>query len=157
MLEQLRPLSFSRAASQLGTDPFDLVRLLVVSGTMPDSLELTPDILETITEFAGIASWYATTPANAIDALRAGLLELANRRYVGESVTRIDNVWRGLPIQQASAVAEALNALCAEGQLTQYVTPAGVCVSIHPDALGQVTAMASGGALPSTIQSIVQG
>lgn len=41
MLDELKPMTLTEAAKALGTDPFELVRVMVASGIAPQTLGFT--------------------------------------------------------------------------------------------------------------------
>lgn len=150
MLEELRPLGVSDAAKRLGIDVFEVVRLLVASGTTPEHLQLSPDHVERLRVFGGIeAPWWgeAELPEDEHplrQRVRAAVQLLIDRGFVGDTTTRMDNVWRGLPDDDQAFLQTALTVIGEEGLLAVVATPVGVQVAIAPDRLDTARAIADG-------------
>lgn len=150
MLEELRPLGVSDAARRLGVDLFEVVRLLVASGDVPEHLELTPERVEELRTLGGIdAPWW---PAFELpedehplrQRVRGALQLLLDRGHVGDSLTRMDNVWRGLPDDDQAFLQAALTSLGEDGLLAVVATPVGVKVAIPSEHVEVVRQIAAG-------------
>ena len=53
MLDDFRPLTLTEVARQLGSDPFEVVRLLVKFNQVPDTLQFKADQVEKLRQAAG--------------------------------------------------------------------------------------------------------
>ncbi len=149
MLSDLRPMSLTDAARTLGVDPFEVVRLMVASRTPMDTLTLDPDQADALRESAGIECWWeeSTLPDDANPlraAVRGALHQLVSRRLIGEVTTRLDNLWRGLTLDQQVAIEQAVMVLLEEQKLLTAASPRGVQVSITPGSEGELEQVATG-------------
>ena len=132
MLEDVKPLSISMAASAIGVDPFDLVRLLVArrrSGPM----ELSHSELDAFCEQSGIETWWPDglelQPGPAL--LSRVLSEMLERRHTRQAATRLDNLWRGLNASQQEFIHECVETLGAQHWLLLGATATGPTVAIR--------------------------
>lgn len=53
MLDEFRPLTLSDVAKQLGTDPFEVVRLLVQAKAMPDNMQFKAEHVDKLRQALG--------------------------------------------------------------------------------------------------------
>jgi hypothetical protein len=53
MLDEFRPLNLSDVAKQLGTDPFEIVRLLTQSKSVPESWQFKAEQIDRLRQAAG--------------------------------------------------------------------------------------------------------
>jgi len=53
MLEEFVPLTLTDVAKQLGVDPFEVMRLLVVNKSVPEGLAFTPEHVEKLRQVMG--------------------------------------------------------------------------------------------------------
>ena len=162
MLDDLRPLGLSEAARHLGVDPFEVVRLTVAFGPHGGPLSLKLDQIDTLRVRAGIEDWWtdATLPddANRLRAaIRGALHQLLSRRLVGELTTRLDNLWRGLAVDQQVAVEQAVMVLLDEEKLLTAASPKGVQVSIAPGAEAELDRIATGAGEHGGLSAVWQG
>ncbi len=137
MIDELRPLGLYDAARTLGIDPFEVVRLLVLGEAFPDgTLVLTPDHVQKIRETGGIEHWWDQDAPEGQALVLAMIGKMVDDGLVGESGTRIDNLWRGLGDEQQALLQQAVNILAQNAQILSFMTPRGVQVSLAPDAVG---------------------
>lgn len=141
MLDELMPHGLADAARELGTDPFEVVRLLVAANAVPKgALQVDGETIDRLREIGKIdASWWDGVPlpkdTNARRArVRAAVHLLAERERFGDAGTRMDNVWRGLPPTDQHVLQAALMTLAEEGMIRVVATPIGLMVSIEPKA-----------------------
>ena len=149
MLDELRPLGLSAAASRLGVDPLEVVRLLVVAEMDSGALEVPHDDLDKLRELGGIESWWddATPPEDENSlrgAVRGALGQLLERGKVGDEKTRLDNLWRGLAPDNQAVIEQAVMFLIEEGKLLTAAEPRGVVVSIAPGAEDELKGIVDG-------------
>ena len=164
MRDDLRPLSLTEAARSLGIDPFEVVRLMVAGTGVPQGqLYLTREQVETLRSQGGIdPSWWEGArlpddPNPRRRRLRAALSLLLVRDHVGDSVTRLDNVTRGLPPEEQRFLTNALRILSDVGLLTFEVRLIGVMVAVVPSAVGQVRTIADGNDMPAALTGLLGG
>lgn len=169
MLADYRPVTLSAAARTLGVEPFEVVRLMVVSGaarkdeaaSSADAVnpgELTPPQIEALRAWAGVETWWegpievaedaVGTPGERDTILRAVLAEMLRRGQLGDARTRQDNLWRGLPKKQRRVIDEGIDALVGRGILQLRHEARGLLVSLRPEAEERVRAIVDGGELP---------
>jgi hypothetical protein len=160
MLDDLRPQSLPEAALGLGIDPFELVRLAVGAGVSLERLGFAPEDSAKIAAFAGIDSaWWEGASLPADDRprrarVRALLARMVERKLVGDSSTRLDNLWRGLDPNDRALVEQAVRGMLQEGVLRTFIAPRGHQVSIAPQALGAVQQFVGNGAGFATLQGL---
>ena len=53
MLDDFRPLTLTDVARQLGTDPFEVIRVLVQSNQVPETLQFKSDQVEKLRQAFG--------------------------------------------------------------------------------------------------------
>lgn len=162
MLDELRPLGLSDSARQLGVDPFEVVRLMVAFGPHEGPLALKPEQVDALRAKAGIEDWWTDAtlpddPNRVRAAIRGALHQLISRRLVGELTTRLDNLWRGLAVDQQVAVEQAVMVLLEEEKLLTAASPRGVQVSIAPGAEGELEAIATGTGEHAGLSAVWQG
>jgi len=162
VLDELRPLGLSDAARALGVDPFEVVRLTVAFGPKSGPLTLSLDQVAELRDHAGIEDWW--TDASLPDdgnrlraAIRGAIHQLISRRLVGEQTTRLDNLWRGLAVDQQVGVEQAVMVLLEEEKLLTAASPRGVQVSIAPGAETLLDKIASGAAEHAGLAAVWQG
>lgn len=162
MLDDLRPLSLSDAARDLGVDPFEVVRLMVASEIAFDSLTLTRDDVAQVRRNAAIERWWAdsTLPVDENRlraAVRGALHQLLSRGLIGEATTRLDNLWRGLELEQQMAIEQAVMVLLEEEKLLTAASPRGVQVSVSPPAADALEKIANGEVPHDGINAVCAG
>ena len=150
MLEDLRPMGLTEVARQLGIDPFEVVRLMVVARMPAEQLRFTSDQVERIRQAGGIEAWWSgAKPATDSRArVRMVAQQMVERGFVGEKTTRADNLWRGLPLDEAEVVRNAVAAMVKEGWLITVASAKGAQVAILPRALEEMKRLADGKSEP---------
>lgn len=53
MMDDFRPLTLSDVARQLGLDPFEVVRLLVQAGALPDNMQFKAEHVDRLRQATG--------------------------------------------------------------------------------------------------------
>ena len=159
MISELRPHGLKEAAFRLGLDPFELVRLLVQGPGVPDGLLLSEQVVQTIKSTAGLRwLWNGITLPEDEHAgrarVRAALRILVDEGFVGESTTRVDNLWRGLNAADALLVRSAVAVLIQEGMLQTFASPLGMQVSAVSERVQELDKIAAGGTAPAALASI---
>ncbi|TNE90255.1 MAG: hypothetical protein EP330_08805 [Deltaproteobacteria bacterium] len=136
MLDKLKPLTLGEAARQIGIDPFEVVRLLVQRGEAKH-LRIPRSKISELREFAGVEVWWTPDVAVVEDdnhlrgRARTALGMLLDREHIGkDAVTRVDNLWRGLPLREQGVLDRVVEALAAEGMLYLTRTERGLQVAV---------------------------
>ncbi|MCO4748235.1 MAG: hypothetical protein KC912_25805 [Proteobacteria bacterium] len=154
MLDDLKPLTLGAAARHIGVDPFEVVRLLVLRGESA-SLRIPRSQIEALREFAGVELWWTPEAPRVEDdnpkrgRVRSSLAMLLERGHVGEEMTRVDNLWRGLPVRDQEIHDEAVNLLAEAGILRLQSTVQGLKVAVADRDKLQV--LIDGGEFPEAI------
>jgi len=146
----LEGLNLVAVASRLRVSAFEVIRLLVAAGGVPSRLRFTEAQVASLRELGQIeASWWRhiTLPEDD-DPMRArvrgALSLLLDRGHIAESMTRRDNVSRGLTPEEAEWVHAAIDVLVDEGHVVREDRPHGTMISVHAGS-------------SETIQKIVAG
>ena len=160
MLDELRPLGLTDAAKRLGIDPFEVVRLLVVADAMPEQLHLTDDHVEKVRSVGGIEFWWdEVDPPSDADPrrglVRMALATLQQRGIVGDTTTRLDNLWRGLPAETVALLQQAIGVLVQEGLLGTYPSPRGWQISIQSTRAEDVDKIVEGQGMPPALDAML--
>lgn len=135
MFDELVPMSLSEGARRAGVEPLELLRLMVESDTVTPRLQLTAAQVENLVRVGGVEyDWWNAVPTDGLTErqivlVAVGLLAVHARE--GKPV-RMDNLWRGRPVEQQQRIEEALNLLDEQGTIRIVNAPAGV--QIHVDA-----------------------
>ena len=154
MLDELRPLGLADAARDLGVDPFEVVRLLVIAEAVPDRMALTADHIEKARETGGIEEWYGDGDGLPEDdnakrrVIRGALGKMVDGGYVGETTTRMDNVWRGIDADGQLVLQQMVSQLVSEGHLLTAASQKGVQISLNPESMDVVTKVVEGKKAP---------
>ena len=163
-MDELRPVSLTDAARRLGVDPFEVVRLLVASDAMPDGQPfLTSERVEHLRELGGIEpSWWNDVRMPEDNDVRRKHIRVAlrlmlERGVVGDAMSRLDNVSRGLPMETQRWVSAALRCLADEGLLRLEFRPTGPMVAVVAGAEARVRTIADGNEMPPRLTSLLEG
>jgi hypothetical protein len=157
--EELIVVPLAVAAERLQIDPFEFMRLLVMMGEVPATLQISEALIDRVRAAAGIELWWAedvrlptdASPSRAI--VRAALRQLLERGFVGARATRIDNLWRGRPEDEA-LLRRAVSLLHREGMVGMSRSRAGVVVSVSPAAVPQLDAAVRGESMPAALAAL---
>lgn len=152
-------LTVSDAATELGVEPFEVIRLLVASDAPLNALRVDHETLEKIRQLGAIERWWDGESPPEDDNpkrawTRAALHRLLTAGFVGEHMTRMDNLWRGLALGDQDLVREATNLLVESGALLSKMTRSGVQVAISPDAQHLVAEIVSGTQIPEALSAL---
>ena len=163
MLSELAPMNLVGAALALGVTPFEVVRLLVASGGVPANLTFTAEQVARLRKVGQIDnSWWdgvdLPDDANPLrQRVRAALQLLIDHGHVADSMTRLDNVWRGLNEDDCGLVKDALLILVDEGHLNQVSRPNGTMISVNPASSDTIQQLASGAADTPGLSELYEG
>ncbi len=164
MLDRLLPLSLTDTARALNVHPFEVVRLAVLADRVPaDAWLLDEEDVASLREFGGIEDdWWegAQLPEDTNPRrrrLRGLMARLLERDVVGENLTRMDNLQRGLSAEDSAFVAKTVAHLTNAGVLAMVACPAGKLLSIQPSHRKEAEQLARTGAGLAGIKSLVGG
>lgn len=135
MLDSLKPLSLGEAARLIGVDPFEVVRMLVQRKDT-ETLRIPRSKIDELKAFAGVELWWTADALERTDEIRnrgralTALTMLLDRGHVGpDATTRVDNLWRGLPLDAQGVLDLVVEGLAEEGLLLLIRTPRGLEVA----------------------------
>lgn len=156
MLDSLQPKGLTDVAKELGVDPFEVVRLLVASGSVPESLTFTDDQVAAVRAYGGIQHWWADTspPADANPKrgrVRGAIKALLDSGAIGDTTTRLDNMWRGLGPEDQLLLEQAVSLLMQDGHVRTFAAVQGAQIAVAPGAVDTLRAFADGGAEPPSL------
>jgi len=156
VFEAFHPKTFSDGARSLEIDPFELIRLLVLSDSMPLDLVVGEEHLERARHFGGIGSLLGDEVSGLDFSDRSALLKVVLQRMmesgqIGQQTLRLDNIWRGMEAEAIEFLQNAITALVEHGYLDSYSSVRSVQVSISADALDAVRAIVDGEVIPSEL------
>jgi hypothetical protein len=165
MLEELQPLSLVDAARQLGVTPFEVVRLLVAAGEVPDGpLRVDGALLGELRKLGGIQdTWWTGVDLPddedpRLQRVRAGVKLLLDRKHIGEgAATRLDNVSRGLAFEDQDLLRFAFFALAEDGVVRLMPSRVAQTVCILPAAEKVARALVDGKQVPSALSAMLAG
>ncbi len=164
MWDDLRPITLTQAAKQLGVDPFEVMRLLVAADAVPVGAPvLSAEAVEQLRAVGQLQpSWWPGAqlpddPHPRRARVRAALSLLLERGYVGDVVTRLDNVTRGLRAEEQRLILAALRALAEVGLVRIEVRPIGVMVAVEADHADRVRSVAAGNEMPAVLHRLLEG
>jgi hypothetical protein len=140
MLDSLKSLTLGEAARQVGVDPFELVRILVQRGES-NHLRVARSAIADLREHAGIEYWWSgqyevvSDPLAVRGRVLTALQMMLDRGHVGSAgLTRLDNLWRGLPFADQQAIDSVVQLLHADGRLLLAQTSRGTEVAASDEA-----------------------
>jgi hypothetical protein len=149
----LRAPGIDVVAERLGLHPFDVARILAIGDGLPPELAFDGSAVARIRAAGGLQDWWSEQPPEVdADALGAGrellrslLARMLKKGLVGASVTRADNLFRGLPVAQERALRRSVNVAIREGCLTSLMAPIGLVVSVAEARVDEVRAFVAQG------------
>jgi hypothetical protein len=153
------PIGLYEAGRLLGLDPFEIVRLLVLAGAFPArEIALGPEHLAVVRSTGGVEDWWTPPPPRTGDARRSIVLAVLGRLIehgaVGDTGTRADNLWRGLPPEDQLLVQQAVQLLVQSGRIATWMTPRGVQVAVAHEAVEDLRRVAAGEADPGPLGAL---
>jgi len=157
MLRDLMAQNLTTSASQIGVDPFELVRMSVMRGQSLDRMEFRPAELDDLAAWGGVESWWDDTPMERHERVFGILERLSNDGYVEPTFTRLDNLWRGLSAEETGILESVVETLYDSGVLTTGAQEIGIGVAIAAQAVDRVNQMLSEGANGATLREWMQG
>ena len=158
MLDELKSVSLCRLAQEMDTDPFELMRLRVYSESDLTHLTLPSSQAVRLRAFSGIETLCKRVPPSSEGQPLEGhrwvpgllLILLADER-IGENTVRMDNLWRGLSEDDGAIVKNIIQVLLKDGLLVNYASVQGIQISIHPNRVDEVEALAKGQSIPESL------
>lgn len=158
MLSELLPMNLSDAARRLGVDPFELMRILVATNSVPKDLVFRAAEVDALREPAGIdeAWWKDVVLPDDVNPRRQRVRGVLHMLLAG-GATRKDNVWRGLEASERELVRGAVDILVEEGLLAEATTKALTSLSVADGSEERVRAIADGEADTSALSALYEG
>lgn len=158
MPEELQPLDLHGVARALGEHPFEVVRLLVMTGHSVEPV-IPQARVEQIRTFGGIERWWDTVDLpeddnRARSVVRGVLDALLQRDRIGDRTTRRENLFRGLPDADLQVAMQAVAILIEQGHLVQVRAPSGALVAIHPNWADAARALVARGQAPDELATL---
>lgn len=158
MLDSLQPMDLHGAALALGEHPFEVVRLMVMTGGGVEPT-VSRERLEQLRDFGGIEIWWQDPQLPDDDnqrraVVRAVVEAMLQRELIGERTTRRENLYRGLPSGDLEVAAYAVSILLELGALVMTRAPSGAQVSIHPDWADGARALVARGQAPPELAAL---
>lgn len=152
MPEQPRPLDLHAVAHQLGEHPFEVIRLLVMSGH-PVAPTIPQAHVDEIRAFGGIETWWHEVALpedeNRARAVVRGVIDqMLQRELIGDRTARRENLIRGLPAEDLEVAQRAVGLLLDMGALVHLRAVSGAQVAIHPEWADQARALVARGQAP---------
>ncbi len=161
MLEKLLPSGLTGAARDLGVEPLEVVRLMVMTDTVSDGFNCNEAHLQKLASYGQIETgWWdgAELPKDdnpTRQRIRAAIGLLLGRCTDGQTI-RLDNLWRGLPIEHQQIVEEAMNILADEERVQIGNHTSGVRIGVPPDQAEALAAIANGEAESEGLAELYQ-
>lgn len=149
--ETMRGLRVDEVAVGLDVHPFDVVRMLAVSGGLPRDLRLDGEDVANLRALGGLETWWGDDLGVDLDRegplplLRALAAQLITRGVVEPRFTRADNLFRGLAPEPQGILRRWVNALIRERYLATRMSPHGLQIAVCRSGLGDVELFASQG------------
>lgn len=161
MFEELLPTGLTSAARRLGVEPLEVVRLMVVSDTVTPGFIVTPEHLHKLQRLGGIeGGWWQgielpedASPARARVRAALGLL----LKQGADGPIRMDNLWRGLSLDDQGLIEEALNLLADEEIVLVENAEMGVVVSVPPASRDRVQRISDGAEQVESLEPLFAG
>jgi hypothetical protein len=160
VLSALTPIGLNEVSRRLGVDPFETVRLLIATQQdLSGPMMFAPELVDTLRDQGGVdTTWWADAgDAEPKARVQAAVKALLDRGFVGDTTTRMDNVWRGLPLDDQALVQQAIMTL-SEEQIVRFIgTPIGLQVSIEAGQKALAQKIASGKASTPGLDALYEG
>lgn len=146
-LALLRKMSVDEVARWLEVHPFDVVRSLTLTRTLPADLRLDTQHVDRVRDHGALEVWWDGADIPEDDGkLLAGLIARLLTRLTAPSgtprVTRADNLLRGLEPERQAFLRRAVNQLVRLGYLDIRGTPSGIGVTLRQDHAADLGALA---------------
>ena len=159
-LNALTPIGLNEVSRRLGVDPFETVRLLIATEQdLSGPMLFAPEVVEMLRDQGGVEdSWWPDAQQAEPQALvEAAVKQLLDRGLVGDKTTRMDNVWRGLPIDDQALLQQALTVLAEEQVVRCVGTPIGLHVAVDASQKAVAEAIASGSSSTEGLDALYEG
>ncbi len=160
VLDALTPIELNEVSRRLGVDPFETVRLLIATQQdLSGPLLFAAELVDTLRDQGGVdASWWTDSEeADPQERVQAAVKQLLDRGFVGDITTRMDNVWRGLPLEDQALLQQALTVLSDEEVVRCIGTPIGLQVSIDAGQRALAERIASGKTSTPGLDALYEG
>lgn len=146
-LSLLRKLRVDEVARWLEVHPFDVVRSLALTRTLPADLRLDTQHVDRVREHGGLEVWWDGADIPEDDGrLLAGLIARLLTRLTVPSgpprLTRADNLLRGLEPERQAFLRRAVTQLVRQGYLDIRATASGLGVTLRQEHAAELGALA---------------
>lgn len=162
MYEELLPVGLTGAAIRLGVEPLEVIRLMVVADCVTPGFTVTEDHLLKLARTGGIETgWWDDVEVPEDDLplrarVRAALQLLLDKAPPGTAI-RMDNLWRGLPLEDQELVEDALNVLADEEHVVLENHESGVRILIPPGQEAAIRGLVDLTVVSAGLDELVQG
>lgn len=162
MFEELLPIGLTGAANRLGVEPLEVIRLMVVADCVTPGFTVSEDHLLKLARTGGIeAGWWDDMELPEDDQplrqrVRAALQLLLAKASAGAPI-RMDNLWRGLPLEDQELVEDALNVLADEDLVVLENHESGVRILIAPGQEAAIRGLVDLTVVSEGLDELVQG
>lgn len=160
-VEMLQRLTVADVARWLDVHPFDILRILAAHGGTPADLHFEMDDVDRIRSVGGLEVWWQEGEPPLEDnneqesMLRALAMRMLEKEIGGPRTTRLDNIFRGLESHRQRLARSLVQVLLQHGWLTTVSTEQGTHVTITPEHMGHMAAIAQGGDLPEDLAAVL--
>jgi len=161
MYAELFPLTVSDVADQLGIRRTEVLRLRVCCVQHTGALHITDEQVQEMATFAGIFSLTDRISEASENQYHGSLWLLPilqvfiDEGWVDTVTVRMDNIWRGLPKEEARILQEMTYCLVRDQILKIYSSNRGKQIAISENHLETVREMVSGQFLPPSISEFM--
>ncbi len=159
-VEQFHKLNVADIARLLGVHPFDVVRILAANDAFEPTLRFEQNVLDKVRKLGEIETWWSAErtidddPIPERGVLRAIVAEMLRRGIVGETSTRVDNVFRGMDSDHEQMARRALNLLIREGYASSHSSPTGNRASLRSETLSELKELVEGRSMPAGLAAL---
>jgi len=160
VLDALTPIGLNEVSRRLGVDPFETVRLLIATQQdLSGPLVFAAELVDTLRDQGGVdATWWADAEqAGPQERVQAAVKQMLDRGFVGDTTTRMDNMWRGLPLDDQALLQQALTVLSDEEIVRCIGTPIGLQASIDAGKKALAEKIASGKTSTPGLDALYEG
>jgi len=154
---ELELQSLADVSRELGVPPLEVVRLCGLAGIEPETAwAFDPHVAARLAEVGGITPPWSHVPAlRPLDRVRETLNALAERGHTDDHVTRLDNVWRGLPRAEQVLLEDVFLALADLGWVRLGARAEGRMVSLGQPVPEPLQAFLDGGEAPAPLEELL--
>jgi hypothetical protein len=144
-------MALHSVARRLGVHPFELARLSGHLGEVPAGLVFDSRQVRRLESVAGAEEWWKVPPSlSEADPARTDelgkllLAMLVERGFFDRSLTRADNLFRGLSAADQARARRLINWFIRQGWMRSRTTWKGLMVSLDPERRAEVMELVEG-------------